>query len=173
VVVDTNVPIVANRVGGVSAACVVACAHAVTSVMNDESCLAIDVQRLIINEYMANLRQAGQPGLGDRFLKWVLTNQANSERCHRVEIHPHGDREFEEFPDRSDLAAFDRADRKFVAVALAHPRRPPILEAVDSDWWGAREALAAAGVRVEFLCEEEVRTTWEAKAGGGRGRRGG
>ncbi|GIV75830.1 MAG: hypothetical protein KatS3mg050_0224 [Litorilinea sp.] len=45
--------------------------------------------------------------------------------------------------------------RKFVAVALVHGGNPPILNAVDSDWWDYREPLTAAGVRIEFLCPEQ------------------
>ena len=172
-VVDTNVAIVASRGGNTSPACAAACVAALSRIMKDEVCLAIDSRWLIIREYMGNLRTDGQPGVGDTFLKWVLTNQTNPKRCQQVEIRRHEEREFEEFPDHPELASFDRADRKFVAVALAHAGRPPVMEAVDSDWWGARKALIAAGVRIVFLCEKEVRTTWEAKAGGERGRRGG
>jgi hypothetical protein len=57
-----------------------------------------------------------------------------------------------QFPNDERLVGFDRSDHKFVAVALAHPERPPILNAVDADWWYYREELARHGIRVEFLC---------------------
>ena len=44
--------------------------------------------------------------------------------------------------------------QKFVAVALASGAHPPILNAVDSDWWNHRAALADAGVTCEFLCRQ-------------------
>ena len=50
---------------------------------------------------------------------------------------------------------FDPADRKFIAVALAHPEKPPILQAVDSQWWDFRDAFRRNGVIVEFICEDE------------------
>jgi len=46
-----------------------------------------------------------------------------------------------------------------------------VLEAVDSDWWDAREPLAAAGITVLFLCEAEMRATSEGKHGCARRRR--
>jgi hypothetical protein len=67
--------------------------------------------------------------------------------------------DLEVFPDDPDLAAFDPADRKFVALALASDSHPSILNAVDSDWWHFREALRRAGVEVMFLCSDQV-TAW-------------
>jgi hypothetical protein len=61
---------------------------------------------------------------------------------------------FEEFLLDPSLATFDPSDRKFVAVAVAHPEHPPILNATDSDWWDYREALAHHSVRVEFVCPD-------------------
>jgi hypothetical protein len=73
-----------------------------------------------------------------------------------------------EFSKAVRLAKFDRTDRKFVATALAHGANPRILVAVDSDWWLAKEALAEAGVRVEFLCAADLEDTVRRKKSGGR-----
>ena len=54
------------------------------------------------------------------------------------------------------LSSFDPDDRKFVAVANAHPGKPPIMEATDRQWWGWKEALHDAGITVHFLCPEYV-----------------
>jgi hypothetical protein len=72
---------------------------------------------------------------------------------------------YEEFPAVEGLEDFDPADRKFVAVACAHPERPPVLQGLDSKWWGWRTALAAAGVVVRFVCESEIRGAYARKAG--------
>jgi len=119
----------------------------------------LDAQDLILGEYLRNLSRRGQPGVGDAFLKWILTNQWNPNRCALVHIHAlEGDgRGFEEFPQDLSLDGFDRDDRVFVAVALAHPERPPILEATDTDWWHYRQALRANGVAIKFLCVTEIR----------------
>lgn len=102
---------------------------------------------------MRNLRSEGQPGPGDAFLKWVLTNRSNPQRCALVSLTPQGD-SFLEFPNDPDLEGFDPSDHKFAAVAHAHPDHPPVLNATDSDWWHYREALACHGVRVEFVCPD-------------------
>ena len=64
--------------------------------------------------------------------------------------------EFEEFPDDPALDGFDPDDRKFIAVALAHLERPPILQAVDGQWWDFRDAFRQHGVTIEFICEDDI-----------------
>ena len=71
-----------------------------------------------------------------------------------MEIHPHTEREFVEFPEDQRLADFDRDDRKFVAVALASGASPPIVNATDTDWWEHRDALSEHSVNVRFLCTD-------------------
>ncbi len=126
----------------------------------DSGKLVLDDKWLILKEYMANLRPSGQPGSGDAFLKWVLTNHTNPDRCEFVSITPTGgaSADFEEFPRRPGLAGFHGDDRKFVAVAMAHPEHPPILQAVDAEWWNLRDEFSAAGVAVEFLCPHDINT---------------
>jgi hypothetical protein len=51
---------------------------------------------------------------------------------------------------------YDPSDQKFLAVAAAHPDRPPILQALDSKWWGWQSALGAIGVTIDFLCPGEI-----------------
>lgn len=154
-VVDTNVLCVANRrTPHASAQCVQQTVRALQTVSTTGH-LVLDRGLLIMSEYRG-CANAGQPGVGDAFLKWVLTNWANRERCTLVTITPNADRQFEEFPNNPALTGFDRDDRKFVAVALAHPELPPILNAVDTDWWEFREALETHGVRIEFLCPDAM-----------------
>jgi hypothetical protein len=163
-VVDTNVPLTANS--GVDPKCVLACVGAIRALMQSGH-IVIDDKFRIISEYKHKLSPSGQPGVGDAFLKWVLTNQTNPKRCTRVELTPqqHDPRDFEEFPSDEALAAFDPSDRKFVAVSCAHPERPPILQAVDSKWWGLREALESCGVNVHFLCPEHIQELHARKSG--------
>ena len=158
VVVDTNVPKVANGFSEqASEDCVEICVEKLEQITAGEMKLALDDQRRIIGEYRRQLDPSGQPGFGDAFLKWVEINWTNSEYCDRIEITPvDGPKiNFEEFPDDPALADFDDDDRKFVAVACAHPERPPILQAVDSKWRNFLDALHRNGVTVEYLCEDE------------------
>jgi hypothetical protein len=119
--------------------------------------IVLDEGYLILSEYERNLRSDGQGRTGDAFLKWVYNYKANSQRCDRVRITPTEDgKSFAEFPDDPDLKGFDRSDRMFVAAARAHPDSPPILNAVDTDWWLFRDALERNGVHVEFVCPQDV-----------------
>ncbi len=159
-IVDTNIAIVANQRDDAPASpdCVLRCIALLDEFQHDQRRLVIDDNWHILGEYQHNLCSTGQPGVGDAFLRWVLTNRANPCRCELVHITPlnvHQDHQsFAEFPNTPDLQGFDRSDRKFVAVALAHPERPLIANAPDSDWWNYRDALAAHDALVEFVCPD-------------------
>ena len=158
VVVDTNVAVVANRDSQqASPNCENACINRLERIIRGEDKLVLDDKRKILGEYMQNLRSTGEPGAGDRFLLWVLRNQYG--RCDLVPITPinNSETEFQEFPTDPALDGFDPDDRKFIAVALTHPEKPPILQAVDSQWWGFRNAFHRNGVTVEFICEDDIR----------------
>ena len=153
VVMDTNVAVVANgkapQAGG---KCVETCITTLVEI-RDRHRVLLDEQGLILDEYRRRLSPSGQPGPGDAFFKWLWDNQGHLDHCRQVAITPM-DGGFEEFPDDPDLARFDPADRKFVAVATASEERPPILNASDTDWWDHRIALNRHGVEIRFLCPE-------------------
>lgn len=154
-VVDTNVLITANGrdCPQASPQCILNCARELQKIQV-QHVLVLDNGWHILNEYKHKVNPSGQPGVGDAFLKWVITNQYNPQCCEQVPITPIGDDNFAEFPKTPELQKFDRSDRKFVAVALTHPAKPPIYNAVDSDWREFQEHLTQAGVSVEFLCPE-------------------
>lgn len=161
IIVDTNVAVVANqRDTHASEACILASVRQLQAFLNNSLILVIDQQWYVLREYMRELHSTGQPGVGDAFLKWVLTNQNNPHRCERVSINlkpAHEDEtEFIEFPDDPRLHGFDRADRKFVAISRAHSDRPPIANATDTDWRDYAAVLAEYGINVEFLCPTEM-----------------
>lgn len=158
VVIDTNVPKTANgdATAQASPTCVRVCVAAISRIQHGEI-LVLDGNWRILNEYKGQLRASGQPGVGDAFLKWVLTNQANPQRCALVWLTAiDAPRLFAEFPDDPALVAFDPSDHKFVAVALSHPAHPSILNATDTDWWHFRNQLAAHGVTIDFLCPDAM-----------------
>lgn len=159
VIVDTNVPKVANgreESPQASPDCVNICRSRVEGIIRGEEKLVLDDGWIILGEYMDNLRSSGEPGAGDRFFKWVLQNK--DTKCDLVPITSVDglENEFAEFPDDSELADFDPDDRKFIAVACAHPNHPPILQAVDSKWRGFLDVLRENGVTVEYICEDYV-----------------
>lgn len=158
-VVDTNVPVVANgRSEQASPECIRACAVRLRELTHSDKLILDDGWR-ILKEYKRRLISEGQPGPGDAFLKWVLTNYRNPDRCELVTLTPKDSSEtgFEEFPSDPELKNFDPDDRKFIAVAVAHPNRPRILQATDAEWWEMRDALKKAGVTIDFICEEDIK----------------
>lgn len=167
--VDTNVPKTANLAtqpnpdSDVSDACVLACIEAVEHVMKKRG-LIIDAGDEIFDEYRQQLSMNGQPGVGDRFMKWVHDHRWSLPDDHRVTITRNDD-SYDEFPTHDDLNDFDRSDRKFVAAANAHQDRPPILQATDSKWWGWKDALAEVGIAVRFLCPKYVEAKCAEKTG--------
>lgn len=167
--VDTNVPKTANLAtqpdsgSDVSHACILACIEVIEQVIKKRG-LVIDAGDEIFDEYRQQLSMKGQPGMGDAFMKWVNDHRYNLAYCDRVPITPN-DASYNEFPVHDGLANFDQSDRKFVAVANAHPAKPPILQATDSKWWGWNAALVEVGLTVQFLCPEYVETKYAEKIG--------
>ena len=156
VVMDTNVAVVANgKTPQAGNKCVETCINTLIKI-RDHHRVLLDEQGLILDEYRRRLSPSGQPGPGDAFFKWLWDNQGHLDHCRQIPITPlkSGARSFEEFPDDPDLARFDAADRKFVAIAIASGERPPILNASDTDWWEHRVALNRHGIEIGFLCPE-------------------
>lgn len=164
VIVDTNVAVVANRKSErASGVCEQTCIDRILEITSGEVKLALDDERRIIEEYRSKLNPDGQPGVGDAFLKWVEINWANPNRCVRVPITPieNSETDFKEFPDDPALQKFDTDDRKFIAVAVAHCENPPILQAMDRQWWRLRDTLRRNCVSVEFICEDDIQQSRE------------
>ena len=162
VVVDTNVAMVASRLSPqADERCVAVCINRLAAI-RESGGLLVDESGHILREYTKKLGHSGQPGAGHAFARWAHDHQAIPSMVTRVTITPTtnaGSRKFEEFPNQPTLQGFDKSDQKFVAVAVASGTNPPILNAVDSDWWNHRAALADTGVRVDFLCPQHAPTS--------------
>lgn len=165
--VDTNVPKNANLatrqdlLSDVPDTCIEQCINAVMHVTKNGG-LVLDEDGEIFAEYIANLSLRGQPDVGDAFAKWVHDNQWNDQKVDRVTITKNGEN-YDEFPGHEGLIQFDISDRKFIAVANAHPAKPPVLQATDSKWWGWKDALAEVGITVHFLCPGYVEAKYAEK----------
>lgn len=166
-VVDTNVILVANKSAEqASPGCVQNCSHRLNFIRNKGHIILDDGQR-IFNEYRSKtLKKKGQREVGDEFVLWLITNLWNSDRCTQVRLTPKktDDADFTEFPDHPDLSGFDRSDRVFVAVANAHKDGPPICAACDSDHWNFRSAFQKCGIKIDFLCPNDVEKISNRKA---------
>ncbi len=155
-VVDTNVILVANgQHQDISPECVGNCALALQNIMRKGK-LALDDQFRILKEYLRKTQPKHGNRPGDAFVKWALNNRSNSKHVDAVSLQNHGRRGFESFPDDETLEHFDEADRKFVAVAGAHPAKPPILQAADSKWLDWSPALQRHGISIDFICKSDI-----------------
>ncbi len=155
VVIDTNVLLVANQQhDGASPECVLTCAQKLLWAQRHGAVVIDDAYR-IISEYRKKPDINGTR-TGDAFLKWLLQNQSNPARVHKVSITETAPDHFAEFPDQVLQSTFDAPDRMFPAVANAHPNKPPVLQAADCKWLNWWPALHATGVTVEFVCHDDI-----------------
>lgn len=155
-VIDTNVLLVANEQHpDVSADCVIACVQRLEA-MKKTGITVIDDGYRILSEYQNKTNPKQSKRVGDVFLKWLLQNQSNPQRVVQVVISETATDWFVEFPDQALQTTFDAPDRKFAAVAHAHPDKPSVWQAADCKWLDWWPALQAKGVRVEFLCPEDA-----------------
>jgi hypothetical protein len=156
VVIDTNVLLVANQIHDeVSPKCREACVNALLA-RQRSGMVVIDDGYRILREYGKRTSPNQPKGVGDAFLKWLLQNQYNASRVCRVPITETGPDRFEEFPDPMLEALFDPPDRKFAAVANAHPAKPRIWQGADSKWLDWWPQLRAKGILVDFICPADV-----------------
>lgn len=163
VVIDTNVLLTASqRHQGVSPNCIQACVNRLRRVRDTER-VVIDDGFRILREYQNKLDHSRGKGVGEAFLKWLLQNRSNPRRVQQVKLTERGADEYVEFPDPALAAEFDPPDRKFVAVAHCHPDKPPVLQATDSKWLRWHAQLRRHGIRVEFLCPDDLQLFFAAK----------
>lgn len=117
-----GVPRVANHPHDATHAspeCVLACVRQIREITARGGLLLDDDWR-IIREYRNQLRSAGQPGVGDAFLRAVLTRYTDPSWCTLVPITVHSERGFEEYPDDPDLTTLT----------------PPTTSSLQSHWPG-------------------------------------
>ena len=149
-VVDTNVPVVANRRDDrdrpVASTCQEATIKFLREIMKGGKVL-VDEAGEVMAEYKRHLNPSGQPGVGDRFYQQLLRNVSLIERA---ELPVCSDDEFVDLHPEIRASNFDRDDRKFAALAVN--RDAPVANAIDSDWMEHRDLLKRHGVRIRFLC---------------------
>lgn len=155
-VIDTNVLLVANgQHADVSTDCVTMCVQRLQA-MEKSGVTVIDDGYRILGEYHHKTQLNPPKGVGDVFLKWLLRQSGNSARVEQVSLTEIAENCYSEFPDPALEQSFDAPDRKFAAVAHAHPEKPPVWQAADCKWLDWWPALQAKGVCVEFLCPDDA-----------------
>ena len=163
VVVDTNVPIVANgrpdsSDGGRSPSRI--CRFAAIDFLEEtlkNSRVLLDLAGEIQAEYRRYLNPRGQPGVGDRFYEEIL--RSAPARVERIDLPRDADGTYRDFPNDPALSAFDQDDRKF--AALGRRAESLVANATDSDWLHHRAALTAHGITVHFVCGCDNRNWFE------------
>lgn len=154
-VIDTNVLLIANGSHeDISPECMAECIRQLLQAQKNIT--VVDDRFRIIEEYFHKTSPNQPKGTGDVFLKWLLQNSCNSSYVETVTITDNGEEGFKEFPDPSLQDLFDAPDRKFVAVANAHPDKPIILQAADCKWLDWWQRLADAQVQIKFVCPDDV-----------------
>lgn len=169
VIIDTNVIVMANDTGNDERRdCRERCQDRLEKIFSNGEMVVVDDERRILEEYERNADPNTRKGMGDLFVKTLLQNLRNPEVCTMVHITSTQDRcGFEEFPDDPTLSDFDPDDRKFIAVAVVydnvHQQKAILLQAVDSQWYGLREALVNNGLEIEFICEAYIQYLYERR----------
>ena len=165
VIIDTNVPLKAADlcpIDEIDRKCSAACLQFISQLIHSSDTIVLDAGGEILNEYRRNINMAASDNAATVYLKWVLRKQllGNADLINITKI---GNNSYKEFPASPGLKNFDPSDRKFVALAKAHPHHPPIINGSDTDWWISREALQSEGVQVVFLCEEYMKERSKGK----------
>lgn len=163
---DTNVWIVASGDSSASEDCLESCLNWLVDFRDSGDALVIDFASLkndgvpgssVLTELRGNLK-GGSFGR-DLFDKVFLANH----RFDTVEIEY--DDSGARLPADIQLPGFEPADRKWVALHIAHSDRPPIHNAYDGDWIKHEDNLQQAGIVVAHLCETELRNRVAAREG--------
>jgi hypothetical protein len=147
-VVDTNVWVKAEEIEHAQASdeqCATQCLEWLRDFVTGQNRLVLDDRYMILGEYRKNIMRGG---LAEQWLNQLETKPRD---VRLVELPIKVDKDgYAEVPP--PLAILDASDRKLVAVALAHKPIPPIVDATDTGWARARQALESVGITVHELC---------------------
>lgn len=167
VIIDTNVPINAintRKENQLDVLCAMACLRFIKEVMeSDKYFVVLDSGNEIYREYYKNISNTSQRTIATQFLNWIQRNLTlrYGSRVIQHRINKIDNNTYEEFPNDLRLLKFDPADRKFVALAAAHPNHPSIFQGSDSLWWGFKDILKEYSIDVVFLCKEYVESKYK------------
>lgn len=116
---------------------------------NDKSrCMVLDVQGSILKEYKKKLDK------NDYGRQVLVEKYSTALRLCSIELD---EAEEARLPQPLQEQIKDRADRKFVAVALADEGESTIVNACDTDWYECEQALLDSGVEVTQIIDDWCR----------------
>ena len=145
-VVDTNVAVVANGRGThAGAKCQLRCVRRLRELVQ-HGVVVLDQLGLILEEYGRHLRPAGQPGVGDAFLRHLFDHSYDATKCELVALTfiPDENRSFEEFPNDEALEGLIATTESSSPAARASIRDPAIFERDRQRLGSVRAAFCAA-----------------------------
>ena len=167
VIIDTNVPLIADGDSHMSLECQSHCLDFIQQVMyGGKTIVVIDDQFHVLGEYERQKDRNRADSLLEKLFIWVHTHQTNPAKVKQVPIRSTGEGDFEEISQKIRDLEFDPSDRKFVAVCIANDKQAPIYQAADSKWIGWDAALKEEGIEVCFLCREELEQIYRNKMTG-------
>lgn len=165
-IIDCNIWLVSAGKGShMSSACQALCLQWLQDFWKSEDSLVMDVFNSIGKEYRANFRRYG---VNPQDVAYQVLNSLQSAQTRRIadvrfEIDENG---HAILPDDYPPAVFENADKKWVAAHLAHPERPVIYNAADTDWLKSEQFLINKNIPVENLCYLELQTILAKKEAG-------
>ena len=165
-IVDTNVWVVASGDSSASEDCLANCFEWLLGFRESGDDLVVDTASFgsdqvpgnsVLTELRGNLK-------GGSFIRDLFNRVFMADfRFELIEL------EYDDsgavLPNDVLLPGFEPADRKWVALHLAHDDHPPIHNAYDGDWIKHEEDLERAGVGITHLCEMELRRRVAARLG--------
>ncbi len=167
-IVDTNVPLTAaGKNHQASDACAHTCGQVMSRILKGELRVVIDDFGSAIAEYRRRMYPDPQGTLAAQFLMYLLLNQYQASRIHRVRLELTADGMYHDFPDLEDAWStavercerFDPDDKKWVSLAARFKQDTghdaPIVHAADRCWLAFQSHLEAAGIQLEALCQDE------------------
>jgi len=166
-IVDTNVWVVASGDSSASEDCLENCLDWLLDFRESNDPLVIDFASLTSdpvpgNSVLSELRGNLEGGSFGRDLFDKVFMAGHRFDPVEIEYNESGAR----LPADIELPGFEPADRKWVALHIAHQDRPPIHNAYDGDWIKHAADLQRAGIAVRQLCEAELRERVAARKDG-------
>ncbi len=154
-VIDINVLIQADKppeeLNEIEQACAQACLEWLVSFALDGSDrIVFDNAFKIFNKYIEYVNKR-PGGFGKQWLTRINERLSQTTDWVSIEFDDDG---YAILPE--SIPFNDLADRKFIAVTLAHPSHPSIINATDTDWAKQKALLEANGVEVIELCPDYI-----------------
>lgn len=166
IVLDTNVPVKAsippNECLAEELEMQKACMEYIRELtIKQDKKLVLDMNFEILKEYENNVLK--NSNMGKLFFKWLYGYYSKILPEDIIKLEKNQSGEYINYPYDDETKGFDESDKKFVALANAHPDKPPIIEAADGKWLGYESAFAKYGIHIEFLDRKYAQKMYEKK----------